>query len=305
VGALIPAALADRRPGPVAAPHALLSEEREALLTLARSERFVDLSVGQLAAKAQDDGVVHVSRATAYRVLTPAGLVAGDRRRRRPARGKPGIMPMGPREVWSYDITYIPVGEDGEFAYLIAIIDVYSRKIVGWHLSWTMTAREVARAWDMALATEGLLAPDAKTRRAMLKALSDNGTQMKAKSLKAFFRTLDIGQVFGRCRTPEDNAWIESWYATLKTELIYHHEHLTMERLRDLILAFIENYNTRRLHAAIGYVTPEDRHAGRDKAILEARRKAREEARLRRMTRNRQRTSSTSVIPRLPVELKS
>jgi len=81
--------------------------------------------------------------------------------------------------------------------YRVAILDVYSRKIVGWKLCFNATVDSVQQAWDQALANEGLL--DRSDGPQGLEALSDHGSQMTAKSMKQFFKKLNIDQLFGSC----------------------------------------------------------------------------------------------------------
>jgi transposase InsO family protein len=93
------------------------------------------------------------------------------------------------------------------FVHLFAIIDVYSRKIVGWHLSMNATVKAMKMAWDKALVCEGLLSRVGAPCFPV--ALSDHGVQMTKKTAKEFFRDLGIKQLFARYQTPEDNSWIE------------------------------------------------------------------------------------------------
>lgn len=168
---------------------------------------------------------------------------------------------------------------------MIAILDCWSRKIVGWTLSFSATVDDVLQVWEQALAAEGLLALEGPKPRP--KALSDHGVQMKAKKLKAFFRDLGIAQLFTRPRTPEDNAFIETWFKTLKYEELYRHNSLTPYQVRDVIAAFVEYYNRCRPHQGLGYVTPEQKHTGQAERILHQRRQRLAAARQRRLAMNR------------------
>ncbi len=90
------------------------------------------------------------------------------------------------------------------------MIDVYSRKIVGWHLSMRATVWAMKVAWDKALVGEGLL--NRWGSPCFPLALSDHGVQMAKETAKEFFRDLGIKQLFARYQIPEDNSWIESWF---------------------------------------------------------------------------------------------
>ncbi len=156
------------------------------------------------------------------------------------------------------------------------------------------TAEQAKRVWDEALSAEGLLdaeplsiGPDGKPGELGLKAMSDNGSQMKARTMREFFRDLGIDQVFARPHTPEDNAYIESWFATAKCEGIYREEYGDPVEAWTGIGALVRYYNEERLHQGIGFVTPVERHEGRDVAIIEARRLGLVEARRNRPEVNR------------------
>jgi putative transposase len=121
-----------------------------------------------------------------------------------------------PKKIWAWHISYCRVGDS--FWYLIAIIDMFSRKIVGYAVRPSATSDNVKDVFDKALANEGLLGMDAR----MPKSLSDRGPQMRSKSIRRFFYDLGITQMFSRPRTPADNATIESFFPTIKGERLYH-----------------------------------------------------------------------------------
>jgi putative transposase len=133
------------------------------------------------------------------------------------------------------------------------------------------------------------IGPNGEPGSLALKALSDNGTQMKAKTMREFFRDLGIEQVFSRPHTPEDNAHIEAWFATAKCERLYAELEGWGDPLeaQAVIGEFVRYYNEERLHQGIGFVTPVERHEGRDLALLEARKLGLAEARRNRPVVNR------------------
>jgi transposase InsO family protein len=277
--------LADEAPGwaPGEAPHALLPEEREAVAALGREERYAELSAESVAAKATDEGRIAVSASVVRQIWKEEGLVEARQRRPRPKQERPEVRPTGPRQVWSWDLTYLKVGPF--VVYLVAILDVWSRKVVGWNLDWTCTVEMVKRAWDEALASEGLLAVGGV--RPMPVSLSDHGTQMTAKSMRQFFRDLGIGQLFARYQTPQDNAWIESWFSQLKERWLRLKDAASFDDLRTLLRDFVEFYNQVRPHGSVGYVTPAQKHSGEAETILARRKERRAEARRHRMETRR------------------
>ena len=164
---------------------------------------------------ASEKGVVQASASSFYRQARKERLARRKQVRTPVKQSKPQVKPEGPNQVWSWDLTYIPFF--GLFLYFTAILDVYSRKIVGWKLSFNATVEQVKQAWDQALANEGLL--DLDTGPISLTALSDHGSQMKAKSMAQFFKDLGISQLFARYQTPTDNAWIRSLFPDIQIRL--------------------------------------------------------------------------------------
>ena len=252
------------RPGPRKAPHALLAEEKAKIIALSREEVYGDLTHRQLAVMASETDQVQASPSSFYRVMKEQGLMERRNDKVRQPQKKPEVKPQRPNEIWSWDVTYLALGSI--FVYLFAIIDVYSRKIVGWHLSFNATVESMKRSWDKALCNEGLLGvtqgPPLPT------ALSDHGVQMAKKTARQFFRELGIGQLFARYQTPTDNAWIESWFRILKYDWLRFKDYISFDQLKHMLEEFIGFYNTQRYHGAIGYVTPDQKHKGQDKKIL-------------------------------------
>ena len=158
------------------------------------------------------------------------------------------------------------------------MLDRCSRKITGRYFGPQATSASVQTAWGKALAAEGPLACEGP---ALPDAHSDRGTQMTSRSTQAFFADLGIAQTFSRPRTPTDNASCESWMATLKCERLYEADtaELHPEEVEGMIDRFIEYDNDERLHQALAFVTPADRHEGRHVAIIAARKEGMRQAR--------------------------
>jgi putative transposase len=266
-----------------------LAEEQEKIKALARDEQYVDLSHRQLSVVASEEGVVEASASSFYRVLQKEALMEKRRRVPKTPLAKPKVEPERANQVWSWDLTYIALGPF--FVYLFAIIDVYSRKIVGWHLSINATVDSMKLAWDKALSSEGLLGEIGAPM--MPTALSDHGVQMAQKSAKQFFKDLGIKQLFARYQTPKDNAWIESWFRILKHDWLKYKDYISFAQLEDIVANFINVYNNIRYHGAIGYVTPEQKHSGQAEEILARRAERKRLARERRLAVNRNLTNQT------------
>jgi transposase InsO family protein len=168
-----------------------------------------------------------------------------------------------------------------------------SRKWIATVLAAEPTNTQVKVLFLKALEAEGLLTDDVRTRLAtlddtipdddleevpLLLAISDNGTEMRCRETRRFLAVCSIAQHFGRPSTPTDQAWIETLWGHIK----YEHPHLMTITCPAVLAAELERvrleYNSVRLHEAIGYVTPDDEHEGRGDAIRKARRVGLEQA---------------------------
>jgi len=279
-------ALADRPAGPArgTSPHRLRDAEKEAIGACLRAEQYADLSIPQLAIVASEADQVNASASSFYRQAHQQQVLR-TRQVRHPVQKaeKPQVHPTGPNQVWSWDLSYLPFF--GGFLYLVAILDVFSRKITGCKVCFHATVDQVQQAWDAALAQEGLLARADGPQG--LEALSDHGSQMKAHSMAEFFRRLHIDQLFARYQTPTDNAWIETWFRIFKYDWLRFQEVLSFHQLEALIAQFVTYYNERRYHGAIGYVTPQQRHTGQDEPVRQARQQRKDQARQLRLATHR------------------
>lgn len=278
--------LDDARPGPDEALHALLDWEREAIIALAEQWGDIDRSHRKLAHRGSRLEAFYASESTVLRVLRAADLhlpgpPARERGRR---RAWPDWAELVPGVIYIYDFTHFTAA--GRCA--VAVLDVVSRYWLATVVSAEESSVQVEVAFTRALVAdgkedlleeEGLLAelaagvvPDNDERVPVLLAISDNGPQMTSGATAAFMAAARIGQHFGRPGTPNDQAWIESFFGHLKGEFP-HLEKITDPGELDTELEHLrEHYNTVRLHEGIGYVTPEDEHHGRGEAIRAARR---------------------------------
>lgn len=148
--------------------------------------------------------------------------------------------------VWSTDITYIPMHKG--FLYLYAIIDVYSRYIVGWGLYSTLESSNAIEVLDKAVAQHGK--PEIIN--------SDQGSQYTCHEWVERLKALGIRISMdgrGRCR---DNAWIERFWRTLKEEYVYLNPENDGAAMRAGIRDWIEYYNNERIHSGNGHRTPKD-----------------------------------------------
>ncbi len=279
------------KPGPEEVPHRLLPEEKDKIIELAKDDQYADLSHRQLSVAASETEQVEASASSFYRVMKQNKLMEQRQRKPKTSQEKPEIKPDGPNQIWSWDLTYIALGPI--FIYMFAIIDIYSRKIVGWHIGFNARIKSMKKAWDNALTNEELI--DVVEAPTMPTALSDHGVQMAKKSAKQFFKDLGIKQLFARYKTPEDNAWIESWFRILKYDWLRYKDYVSFDQLKAIIAKFIFVYNNQRYHGAIDYVTPEQKHSGKAEQILKERADRKKLARLNRLRRNRKQVGQTGL----------
>lgn len=151
-----------------------------------------------------------------------------------------------PNQVWSIDITYIKMYHG--HMYLTAIIDWFSRKVVGWTLSDTLDTRPVLEAVQNAVENCGI--------PAILN--SDQGSQFTSEEYKKLLGELHIQQSMDGKSRWADNIMIERWFRSLKTELIYINEYRNPKELRAAIRDYINDYNALRPHEALNYATPDE-----------------------------------------------
>jgi putative transposase len=292
--------LDDLKPGPEQAAHALLGWEKDAICKLAEEWGEIDRSHRKLSHRGSRLGLVHASESTVLRVLTDAGihLPGAPPREPRPARPWPQWAELVPGVIWIYDFTHFTKSR----RCAIAVLDVVSRYWLATVVSAEESSTQVEVAFTQALAADGkehlleedLLAelasgeiPSDDDRLPVLVALSDNGPQMTSKATAAFMAGARIAQHFGRPSTPNDQAWVESFFGHLKGEF----PHLEKTRDPGELEAELDrlrlHYNTVRLHEGLGYVTPDDEHHGRGEAIRAARRAGLDAARQTRVAARR------------------
>ena len=258
----------DLRCGPRGAPHNKLSPaERETVVAVATSPEFRELPPSQIVPQLADRGVYVASEATFYRVLRQEDLAAHrEPSAPREPRPRPDHVATGPNQVWSWDITYLRSAVRGEFHRLYMIVDVWSRKIVGWAVH-PVESNELAAQLFVETCRRLQLDPDGLVLHA------DNGGPMKGSTMLATLQRLGVVASFSRPSVSDDNPFSEALFRTLKYRPDYPACAFTsIEGARAWVTSFVAWYNGQHLHSGISFVTPDARHAGQDEAILEHRR---------------------------------
>ena len=267
----------DVRHGPRHAPANKLSiAERRTLLDAANAVGYRELSPHQIVPRLADLGRYLGSESTLYRVLRAEALLAHRGRAKAPERRPPRAhLATRPEQVWSWDITYLKTPVRGLFLYLYLMMDVWSRKIVGWNV-YDVESADLAAA----LFTTTCQAHRLDPRGIVLHA--DNGGPMKGATMVVTLERLGVLASFSRPSVSNDNPFSESLFRTLKYRPEYPTQPFAdLAAARAWVRAFVRWYNTQHLHSAIRFVTPDDRHAGRDLARLAARHRVYAAARAR------------------------
>jgi putative transposase len=281
--------LEDKDPGG-GAVHGILSWEEAEILDLIEEWGQVDRSHRKLAHRGSRLGVVFVSPSTVLRVaLKHRVVLPGEPLRPRPVMPALPQIPWEKNRIWIWDATHFTRSK--RVAY--AIVDVVTRYWIGYLLTSEQTSTQAQLLFARALEDQHLLDADGLPPSVeddalpVLIAWSDNGTEMTATDTRQFMALMAITQHHGRPGTPTDQAHIESFFSHLKGDWP-HLTTITDPAALDAELHRIRReYNTVRLHASIGYVTPDDEHHGRGPSIRRARAAGLRRARARRIAENR------------------
>lgn len=261
----------DGRPRAVRAlpSHALSADERAQLLGVANEPRFASVPPARIVPMLADEGVYIASESSFARVLRAAGQNAHRGRAKAPKAVRPPTthIASGPRQVWCWDMTYLPAIVMGRWFYLYLILDLYSRKIVGWEVHDSDHSDHAAHLVRRTALAEGIAALADKP---VLH--GDNGSTLKATTVLAMLNWLGVKPSYSRPRVSDDNAYAESLFRTAKYRPEFPSKGFAdLEAARAWAADFVHWYNVDHRHSGIQYVSPSQRHEGQDQAILAAR----------------------------------
>lgn len=236
----------------------LTADEQRAIVEYAQSHQTSGYR--RMCYEMMDADLVAVSPSSVFRVLRAHDLMNRLRRPSPTRKGGGFEQPLKAHEHWHIDISYLNIC--GSFYYLCSILDGYSRKIIAFGIGETMTERDVELIIEKA---------KEKYPAARPRIISDNGSQFIARDFKEYIRLSGMTHVRTSPYYPQSNGKIERWHQTLKNESIRQKVPLSLEDARRIVGEFIAEYNERRLHSAIGWVTPSDKMAGKAEEIWRAR----------------------------------
>jgi transposase InsO family protein len=271
-------ALGDQRPCRVQTPSNKLSVvERQKVLTVANSVEFGSLPPSQIVPILADRGEYIASESTFYRIMKAENLLR-HRGAERPAqrRHKPrALCATAPNQLYSWDITYLPTPIKGIYFYLYLFMDIFSRKIIGWQIYESESGELAGDVMRDICAREAIKADQVVLH-------SDNGHPMKGATMLATLQALGVSPSFSRPAVSNDNPYSEALFKTLKYRPAYPHRAFeSLLAARQWVGVFVQWYNEEHRHSAINFVTPAERHAGLDTALLEKRSLVYEAARKR------------------------
>lgn len=249
-------------------PQNKLSEaERRAVLDACNAEEFASLPPSQIVPRLADRGIYLASEASFYRILRVEGQQHHRGRSKAPARRKPptSYQTTGPCQVWSWDITWMPGPIAGMFFYLYLIIDIFSRKIVGWEVHDRENAELAATLVQQSIWAEGCaIGP--------LVLHADNGSPMKGATMKTTLEKLGVIASYSRPRVSNDNPFSEALFRTCKYRPNWPSKGFASKKdAQTWVQSFANWYNNEHLHSAIRFVTPDMRHSGEERKRLEKR----------------------------------
>lgn len=254
--------------GRIEATHSPLNKltelERQRILTVVNAPEFAHLPPSQIVPRLADKGIYMGSESSIYRILKEEKQLQ-HRLKSKPARTviKPkALTATAPNQVYTWDITYLPASVKGSFFYLYLVIDIFSRKIVGWQVHC-----EERSALAADLMTDICLREKVKRHQVTLH--SDNGSPMKGATMLATLQELGVMPSFSRPSVSNDNPYSESIFRTLKYRAEYPEKAFEdIDAARQWVIGFTKWYNEEHRHSGIKFVTPSERHQGLDDAIL-------------------------------------
>lgn len=258
----------------------LTPEERRKVISIATSGKYMDLPPHQIVPKMADNNYYIASEASFYRILKEEKLDAHRGKAKPKERKKPeAYIANSPNEIWSWDITYLARNIKGMFFYLYMIIDIFSRKIVGYEVYETESAEQAAVVARAAYKAERINGKEIILH-------SDNGSPMKGATMLAMLQKLGVVPSFSRPSVSNDNPFSESLFKTLKYCPKFPSDpFVSLEAAREWVYEFVTWYNHEHCHSKIKFVTPAQRHQNLDKDILIKRKEVYERAKSRNPSR--------------------
>lgn len=248
---------------------ALVPAERQAVLDVWHSERFVDQSPAEVQSTLLEEQTYLCSTRTMYRILDAAQEVRERRdQAQHPAYAKPELVATAPNQIWSWDITKLKGPIPYLYYSLYVILDLFSRYVVGWMVAAHENARLAQRLIDTTCRKQGI-GPHQLTIHA------DRGAPMRSKLVAELFSDLSIDASHSRPRVSNDNPFSEAQFRTFKYRPAFPDRFGALEHARRVSRDLFGWYNDAHHHSGLSYLTPADVHYGRATATLAVRHRTR------------------------------
>ena len=257
----------DKRKGPKTTPeNKLTEEEKEKVVTISTSKEFMDLPPCQIVPSLADKGVYIASESSFYRILKANKLLVHRGKSKKASHNRPApLVATKPNQIYSWDITFLRGPITGKFFYLYMFMDIFSRKIVGYEVHENECMIKSSSLIEK-------ICKDEKVKEGDLTLHSDNGGAMKGATMLATLHKLGIVPSFSRPRVSDDNPYSESLFKTVKYCPSYPDRPFeSLKAATSWVDNFVDWYNNKHLHSGIKFVTPNDRHEGKDKEVLKRR----------------------------------
>ncbi len=238
--------------------------ECQRLIKVANEPEYADLPPNKIVPKLADEGRYLASESTFYRVLKAHNQLH-HRQKSKPTgqvKKPKALCATAANQIYSWDITYLPTQVKGIFLYLYLVMDIFSRKIVGWQVYEEESSAQAADLMTDICAREGI-------ERHQVTLHSDNGSPMKGATMLATLQQLGVIPSFSRPSVSNDNPYSESLFRTLKYRPEYPENPFSdLTDARNWVQGFVDWYNEEHLHSSIKFVTPGQRHRAEDRQIL-------------------------------------
>jgi transposase InsO family protein len=280
--------LQDKSSGHTCPWNTMLPEEREKVREI--SLLHPDWSSREVALHISDTCGFSVSESSVFRILKKEGLIRPRVVKTFRASGKFHSKTHRPNELWQTDATYLLVKNWGWY-YLISVLDDFSRRILAWKLQSSMDADAFSEVIECACEVTGIdTVPIAEKPHL----LSDNGSALISRVFGEYLEAKHIGHILASPYHPQTNGKIERYHRSAK-------EKITLEvwespaAMRTEITNFVDYYNSKRYHEALGNVTPNDVYFGRREDIIKARKALKQKTLENRKRKNKQRSTAESV----------
>jgi putative transposase len=250
-------------------PRALSPTERQTVLDVLHSDRFVDAAPAEVHATLLEEGTYLCSTRSMYRILDSNDEVRERRDQlRHPQYVKPELVATAPNQVWSWDITKLKGPRKWAYYFLYVLLDIFSRYVVGWMVALSESGRLAQRLIEESCEKQNI-------RPGQLAIHADRGGPMISKGLGQLLADLGIEKSHSRPHVSNDNPFSESHFRTLKYRPAFPERFGSQEHAESVCRELFPWYNDHHHHSGIAFLTPAVVHYGRADEVLDARHRTR------------------------------